>query len=71
MSESIGYAGAWLCWIIPMVGAALTPAFAKLGPRVRDYAAVLSSFLAAIFASFMFPLLGNVHYFNQNPIVGN
>jgi NADH-quinone oxidoreductase subunit L len=67
MSESIGYAGAWLCWIIPMVGAALTPAFAKLGPRVRDYAAVLSSFLAAVFASFMVPLLwsGHVPFFNS------
>jgi NADH-quinone oxidoreductase subunit L len=67
MSESIGYAGAWLCWIIPMVSAALTPAFAKLGPRVRDYAAVLSSFLAAVFASLMVPLLWNGHlrFFNS------
>ena len=66
-SEGIGYAGAWLCWVIPMIGAALTPAFAKLGPRVRDYAAVLSSFLAAVFASFMIPLLWKDHlrFFNS------
>ena len=66
-SESIGYVGAWLCWIIPMIGAVLTPAFAKLGPRVRDYAAVLSSFLAAVFASFMVPLLwkGHLRFFNS------
>ena len=66
-SESISYAGAWLCWIIPMAGAVLTPAFAKLGPRVRDYAAITSSFLAAVFASFMIPLLweGHLRFFNS------
>lgn len=69
VSESIGYAGAWLCWIIPMVGAALTPAFAKLGPRVRDCAAVLSSFLAALFASFMIPLLWKgLRFFETSPL---
>ena len=42
-----------------MIGAVLTPAFAKLGSRVRDYAAVAFSFLAAIFASTLIPLLFN------------
>ena len=53
------YIGAWLCWTLPLIGAVLTPAFAKAGARVRDYAAVAFSFLAAVFASTLIPLLFN------------
>ncbi|MEM4576594.1 MAG: NADH-quinone oxidoreductase subunit L [Candidatus Nezhaarchaeales archaeon] len=51
------YVGAWLCWILPMVGATLTPLFAKINSRVRDYVAVLFSLFAAVSASTMIPLL--------------
>ncbi|MDH5815430.1 MAG: NADH-quinone oxidoreductase subunit L [Candidatus Nezhaarchaeota archaeon] len=56
---SLEYPSAWLCWILPMIGAVLTPLFAKINPRVRDYAAVLFSLLAAISTSTMIPLLFN------------
>ena len=55
----IQHIGAWLCWILPLIGAVLTPAFAKIGSRIRDYAAVIFSFLAAVFASTLIPLLFN------------
>ncbi len=45
----------WLCWAIPMIGAVLTPAFAKIHPKVRDYMAVLFSVMAAAFALSMIP----------------
>ncbi|MEM2534478.1 MAG: proton-conducting transporter membrane subunit, partial [Candidatus Nezhaarchaeales archaeon] len=60
---SLEYPGAWLCWISPMVGAVLTPLFAKINLRVRDYVAVLFSLFAAISASTMIPLL-----FNATPL---
>lgn len=56
---SLQYISAWLCWILPMIGAILTPVFAKLSSKVRDYAAVAFSFLTAISASTMIPLLFN------------
>jgi NADH-quinone oxidoreductase subunit L len=40
----------WLVVIFPFAGALLTPLLAKLGERVRDYAAVAFSGLAALFA---------------------
>jgi NADH-quinone oxidoreductase subunit L len=40
----------WLVVIFPFAGALLTPLLAKLGGRVRDYAAVVFSGLAALFA---------------------
>lgn len=46
---------AWLCWIIPIVGAVLTPIVAKFGDKVRDYFAVLTSLLAAIMAGMLIP----------------
>ncbi|MEM0217470.1 MAG: NADH-quinone oxidoreductase subunit L [Candidatus Nezhaarchaeales archaeon] len=56
---SLEYPGAWLCWILPMIGAVLTPLFAKINSRIRDYVAVLFSLFAAISASTMIPLLFN------------
>ncbi|MBS7287806.1 MAG: hypothetical protein KIH01_03430 [Candidatus Freyarchaeota archaeon] len=46
---------AWLCWIIPMVGAALTPLFSKIHPKVRDILAVLFPAVAAALAVSMIP----------------
>ena len=48
---------AWLVWIIPFAGALLTPAFAKLGHRIRDYAAVLFSLASALASTSLIPLL--------------
>ncbi|MEM2136886.1 MAG: proton-conducting transporter membrane subunit, partial [Candidatus Methanomethylicia archaeon] len=44
----------WLVWIIPILGAILTPLVARFGERVRDYFAVLCSFLAALMATLNF-----------------
>ncbi len=48
---------AWLCWIIPMIGAVLTPVLAKIHPKARDYGAVLFSFLAAVMAVSLIPFV--------------
>ena len=40
----------WLVVIFPFVGALLTPLLARLGGKVRDYAAVAFSGLSALFA---------------------
>ncbi|MFX1466126.1 MAG: hypothetical protein ACFFA5_06615, partial [Promethearchaeota archaeon] len=61
----------WLCWAIPMIGAVLTPLFAKAHPKIRDYMAVLFSLVAAGFALSMIPdiLTGNV--VNYDPLLLN
>ena len=48
---------AWLSWIIPLIGALLTPLLAKMGGKVRDYGAVLFSFLAMLMTLQLLPLL--------------
>jgi len=48
---------AWLCWIIPMIGAVVTPVLAKIHPKVRDYGAVLFSFVAAVMAVSLIPFV--------------
>jgi len=55
------YWGPWLCWILPIVGALLMPLIAKLGDRVRDYAAVAFAFSAVVAASSMLPALFGGH----------
>jgi NADH-quinone oxidoreductase subunit L len=56
----IGFEGlginAWLVWILPFVGASLMPAIAKVGKRVRDYAAVGFALASAISAVTLLPL---------------
>ena len=42
---------AWLIWVTPLVGALLTPPFAKIHSRVRDVAAVGFTFAAALLAA--------------------
>ncbi|MEM1549941.1 MAG: NADH-quinone oxidoreductase subunit L [Candidatus Methanomethylicia archaeon] len=44
----------WLVWIIPIIGALLTPLIARLGDRIRDISAVFFSFLAALMATVNF-----------------
>ncbi|MCP8313002.1 MAG: NADH-quinone oxidoreductase subunit L [archaeon] len=51
---------AWLSWLFPMIGAFLTPLLAKINPKVRDYGAVLFSFLAALMTIMLIPLLFNI-----------
>lgn len=52
----------WLVWIIPIVGALLTPLIARFGDRVRDLFAVFFSFLAALMATinFLYVLSGGM-----------
>ena len=56
----IGFEGlginAWMVWILPFVGAALIPAIAKVGNRLRNYAAVGFALASAIFAATLLPL---------------
>ncbi len=46
---------AWLCWVIPLIGAVLTPLFSKIHPKVRDILAVLFSAAAMVYAVSMIP----------------
>ena len=56
-----------LAWVLPLLGALLTPLFAKISERIRDFAAVLFSFSAVVCAASMIPWLisgkypGDVH----------
>jgi len=56
----IGFEGlginAWMVWVLPFVGAALIPAIAKVGNRLRNYAAVGFALASAIFAITLLPL---------------
>jgi len=61
MADSLIFA--WLAWIFPLLGAVLTPIFAMIGKRVRDYMAVLFSFLAVVSTVFLLRYL-----FDQNVI---
>jgi NADH-quinone oxidoreductase subunit L len=45
----------WLTWIFPFVGALLTPALAKVSPKLRDYGAVVFAFLGAFSALLLIP----------------
>lgn len=56
----IGFEGmginAWMVWVLPFIGAALIPAIAKVGSRVRNYAAVGFALASAISAATLLPL---------------
>ena len=61
--EGIGI-NAWMVWVLPFIGAALIPAIAKAGDRVKNYAAVGFALASAIFAATLLPLGiegGHVH----------
>ena len=47
--------GAWLCWLIPIIGALLMLPIAKLGHTARDYAPVLFGGLAVVASATMLP----------------
>lgn len=49
----------WLVWIIPMLGAALTPIFGKINPKLRDTCAILFAGATAIIAASMIPDIWN------------
>ncbi len=55
----------WLVWIIPLAGALLTPLFAKLGDKPRDYIAVIFPLASAISAATMLPLALSGEVFHQ------
>ena len=55
------YWGPWLCWILPIIGALLMPLIAKLGDKVRDYAAVVFAFSSVVAAGSMLPALFGGH----------
>jgi NADH-quinone oxidoreductase subunit L len=64
----IGFEGqainAWMVWIIPFIGASLIPALAKVGKRVRNYAAIGFALASAISAATLLPLAidgGQIH----------
>ena len=48
---------AWASWLIPLIGALLTPLLARLGEKIRDYGAVAFSFLGMLMALNLLPLL--------------
>jgi NADH-quinone oxidoreductase subunit L len=60
MVQTLGIEGiavnAWLVWILPFIGAAITPAVARIGNRARDYAAVGFALASAISATTLIPL---------------
>ena len=45
----------WLCWLIPIVGAILTPLFALAHRNLRDYAPVAFAGASVIFSFSMMP----------------
>lgn len=53
--------GPWLAWLIPMIGALLMPILGKIDDKLRDYSAVGFSFLAALMAASMIPMMLNGH----------
>ena len=56
------YPGPWLAWILPMVGALSMPLFARLGHKIRDYAAVAWGFTSVVSAASMIPWLFSGNY---------
>ncbi len=48
---------AWLCLIFPLIGVILTPILARLSATLTDYGAVFFSFLTAVSAVMLLPLL--------------
>ena len=53
MNEIFG----WLTWILPFVGALLTPVMARIHSKLRDYNAVAFALLGAISAALLIPSL--------------
>ncbi len=56
--------GILVFWIfpIPFIGALLTPILARIHPKLRDYFAVLTSFIAALAATALIPIVLGVSF---------
>ncbi len=48
---NLSFLSSWLIWVAPIAGALLTPIFAKIHPRLRNYAAIGFVFIAALSAT--------------------
>ena len=61
MVESIGFEGiainAWLVWIVPFIGAALSPALAKKSIRFSNMSAVGFAIISALLAATLIPIV--------------
>ena len=51
-----------LAWVFPLLGALLTPFFARINERIRDLAALLFSFSAVVCSALMIPWLISEKY---------
>ena len=45
----------WLCWLIPVVGAVLTPIFARINHKLRNYAPAAFAAASVVFSLSMIP----------------
>ena len=62
----------WLIWILPMIGAILTPLFAKTGSRLLNLGPVGFSFVSAILAATLIPVaLGGGEVHSQYPWISS
>jgi len=75
----------WLCWLIPVIGAVFTPIFARINPKLRNYAPVAFVAVAVVFSFSMIPdvftgkavnwvsgkTLGDIPYDWQTPWIGS
>ena len=50
---------AWLAWGFPFIGAMLTPMMGRIHVKVRDYTAVMFSFLGALSSMLLLPAIFN------------
>ena len=50
---------AWLAWGFPFIGAMLTPMMGRIHVKVRDYTAVMFSFLGALSSLLLLPAIFN------------
>jgi len=53
------YPAPWLAWLLPIIGALTMPLFARLGNKIRDYAAVAWGLTSVVSAASMIPWLFN------------
>ena len=62
----------WLIWILPMIGALLTPLFAKTGSRLLNLGPVGFCFVSAILAATLIPVaLGGGEVHSQYPWISS
>ncbi|MCD6480132.1 NADH-quinone oxidoreductase subunit L [Candidatus Bathyarchaeota archaeon] len=59
MDVLLAYPGPWLCWILPIIGALITPLIGRVSRRAMNLSAVLFALSAVLSASTMIPWLLN------------